>query len=221
MTALTSLNRRQSDSIRVWHWYDFGCPYCYVAQDRLAILRDRGIHPDILPYPMPTGARPAGRFDPPRGRSTHRLIERAARAAGLALHWPTHVPNTRRGLAAAEWVRQYQPDLFESFYRQLFAAHFALGQDVGDPCLIDDIAERIGVDVVSVRAALSDGTAEHAVAESVSIAKRYGVTGLPAWLIGQRVVTGLSSRAAFDDAVSGLRSTSSPGGSTALRRAIR
>ena len=131
MTALTSLNRRQSDSIRVWHWYDFGCPYCYVAQDRLAILRDRGLHPEILPYPMPTRAQPAGRFDPRCGGSTHRLIERAARAAGLALHWPTHVPNTRRGLAAAEWVRRYQPDLFESFYRQLFAAHFALGQDVG------------------------------------------------------------------------------------------
>ena len=209
------------DSIRVWHWYDFACPYCYVAQDRLTILRDRGLHPDILPHPVPTGARRAGRFDLRRGGSTHRFIERAAREAGLALEWPTRVPNTRRGLAAAEWVRQYQPDLFDSFYRRLFAAHFALGQDVGDPCLIEDIAEQIGVDVVSVRGALSDGTAERAVAGSVSLAKQFGVTGLPAWLIGQRIVTGLPRRVEFYDVVSRLRSRSSLYGSITRRRAPR
>lgn len=25
------------------HWYDFICPFCYVAQDRTAILTRRGI----------------------------------------------------------------------------------------------------------------------------------------------------------------------------------
>jgi hypothetical protein len=32
---------------RVWHWYDFACPYSYVAQDHIAILRRVGLCPDL------------------------------------------------------------------------------------------------------------------------------------------------------------------------------
>src|SRR6516225_853607 len=90
----------------VLHWYDFLCPFCYVGQHRNAILVLHGLevlamafqaHPDI-----PSGGIPAG----PRNGPMYAMLEREAREAGLPLHWPRHLPNTRQALAAAEWVRR-------------------------------------------------------------------------------------------------------------------
>ncbi len=177
MSTITFLNRRHTDPRRIWHWYDFRCPYCYVAQARLAALRMAGLYPEVMPYPAPVDVRLPPPFDRRRTGSTRRLIERAARDAGLPLYWPTRVPDTRRALAVTEWVRQYQPDLVVSLHLRLFGAHFALGEDLGDHRVVDTIADQVGVDVVHVRAALLDGTAEQAVAGCVSVAHRYGVTG--------------------------------------------
>jgi predicted DsbA family dithiol-disulfide isomerase len=178
------------------------CPYSYVAQGRNAVLRRLGLHPDLLPYSVHAGTGPSDAVGWRRDGPTHRLLESAARDAGLTLRWPTRVPNTRNALRVAEWVRQYQPDLFERLYQRVFAAHFALGEDVGDLELIYSVADQAGVDVAGVRAAMADGTAEAAVVASESAAKRRGVTGPPAWLIGDRLMTGWPERAAFEQPVS-------------------
>jgi len=180
---------------RVWHWYDFACPYSYVAQDRNAGLRRLGLCPDLLPYSVRMEPGGAEARDDALDSPTHQFLERAARAAGLVLRWPTRVPNTRDALRVVEWVRQYQPDLFEPLHRRVFAAHFALGADISDLDLIYSLADHDGVDIAGVRAAIADGTAEAAVVLSESAAKRWGVTGPPTWLIGDRVITGIDSQA--------------------------
>ena len=185
-----------------------------MAQARLAALRTVGLYPQMLPYPVPIDVGLPLLFDRRRTSSTRRLIERAARDAGLPLQWPKHVPDTRRALAVTEWVRQYQPDLVGALYRRLFEAQFARGEDLADHRLVDTLAERVGVDISHVRAALLDGTAEHAVAGCVSVADRYGVTGPPAWLIGERVVSGLPQTFAFDEVMRAIPD----GGRTVVRR---
>src|SRR5437764_91799 len=108
----------------VLHWYDFLCPFCYVGQHRTAILVRHGlkvielpfqIHPDIPPEGMPVG---------PRNGPMYADLEREAKEAGLSLKWAPRLPNTRRALGAAEWVRRNQPDMFSEFQKDLFAAHF-------------------------------------------------------------------------------------------------
>ena len=180
---------------RVWHWYDFACPYSYVAQDRNAGLRRLGLCPDLLPYSVRAQTGPSATLGGARDSPTHQFLERAAHAAGLPLHWPGRVPDTRGALRAAEWARQYQPDVFEPLHQRVFAAHFALGEDIGDLELIYSLADQAGVDIAGMRAAMADGTAETAVVLSESAAKRQGVTGPPAWLIGDRVITGIDSPA--------------------------
>lgn len=34
----------------VLHWYDFVCPFCYLGQDRSAVLAERGFTVTSLPY---------------------------------------------------------------------------------------------------------------------------------------------------------------------------
>jgi predicted DsbA family dithiol-disulfide isomerase len=192
-----SYQSSQDDLRTVLHWYDFLCPFCYVGQHRTAILVGRGFdvvelplqaHPDI-----PPGGIPAG----PRNGPMFFMLEREAREAGLPLNWPPHLPDTRRALAAAEWVRRHQPEDFPALHRKLFAAHFVLGEDLEDPAVIDAHARGSGIDLAALHVALADGSATAAVVEAEMTAGKYGVQGTPAWLLTQRLITGLLPAAEF------------------------
>jgi 2-hydroxychromene-2-carboxylate isomerase len=196
-----SPGHRLSDPKRIRHWYDFACPYSYVVQGRNSVLRRLGLRPEVLPYSVHTETGPSDVFGGVDDGPMHRFLERAARDEGLTLRWPTRMPNSRDALRVAEWVRQYQPDLFELLCQRVFAAHFALGEDIGDRDVIYSYADQAGVDLASLRAAMADGTAEAAVAASESAAKRRGITAPPAWLIGDRLITEWPGRAEFDRAV--------------------
>ena len=186
------------DPRTVLHWYDFICPFCYIGQRRNAILRRAGlrvvelafqIHPDI-----PHGGIAAGAREGPMYVS----LEREAKDAGLPLHWPARLPNTRTALAAAEWVRRYQPVSFAEFHKQLFAAHFALGQDLEDRSILDQHASSADVDLAALHTALEDGSAERFVNDTETLGRKHGVQGTPAWFLSPRLITGLRSKAVFE-----------------------
>jgi predicted DsbA family dithiol-disulfide isomerase len=188
------------DDVRtVLHWYDFICPFCYIGQQRNAILRRRGLvvfelafeaHPEI-----PVGGIQAG----PRDGRMYATLEREAKEAGLPLRWPRHLPNTRKALAAAEWVRRYRPISAARFHRQLFEAHFALGQDLEDQRVIDEHATDSDIDLAALRAALDDGSAARLVDETEVIGRGHGVYGTPAWFLNDQLIAGLGSAVEFED----------------------
>lgn len=151
------------------HWYDFVCPFCYVAQHRNAILSRHGLQVTELAFQahpeIPPGGIPAG----PRGGTTYAALEREAEEAGLPLRWPARLPNTRKALAAAEWVRQQQPERFAAVRKALFEAHFAQGEDIEDLEVIGRHAAAAGVELNALQAALQDGSAAHGVEESEAL----------------------------------------------------
>jgi predicted DsbA family dithiol-disulfide isomerase len=126
------------------------------------------------------------------------MLENEAKEAGLPLNWPPRLPDSRRALAAAEWTRQHQPGAFPQFHKDLFAAHFVLGEDIEDAAVIDRHASEAGVDIGALNAALADGSAAAAVEEAEMTGRKYGVRGTPAWLLAQGLVTGLLPAAEFD-----------------------
>jgi predicted DsbA family dithiol-disulfide isomerase len=186
------------DPRTVLEWYDFLCPFCYVGQHRNAILARHGLHVVELPFQahpdIPPGGVPAG----PRNGPMYAILEREAKEAGLWLKWPQHLPNTRRALAVAEWTRQHQPGAFPQLHRKLFAAHFAIAEDIEDSAVIDRYATESGIDVAPLHAALSDGSAELAVKEAEMIGRKYGVQGTPAWSLDRQLITGLRPGAEFE-----------------------
>jgi predicted DsbA family dithiol-disulfide isomerase len=182
----------------VLHWYDFVCPFCYVGQQRNEILVRHGLQVVELPFQVHPEIPPGGIEAGPRNGPMYVMLEREAREAGLQLHWPGHLPNTRRALAAAEWVRRNSPAASPSFHRGLFEAHFVLGEDLEDPVVIDRHATESGIDLAALHAALADGSAEEGVTEAELLARRYGVSGTPAWLVDRQLISGLRSRAEFE-----------------------
>ena len=116
----------------------------------------------------------------------------------IPLNWPAHLPDTRRALAAAEWTRRHQPRAFPQFHKDLFAAHFVLGEDLEDSTVIDRHASGAGVDLDALHAALADGSAAAGVDEAETTGRKYGVQGTPAWLLAQRLITGLLPAEEFE-----------------------
>jgi predicted DsbA family dithiol-disulfide isomerase len=185
-------------SLPVLHWYDFLCPFCYVAQHRNEILRAHGVELVELPFQAHPDIPPEGMVLPARSGPMYASLELEATRAGLPLHWPRRLPNTRQALAAAEWVRQNQPRTFPQFRTRLFQAHFALGEDLGSLDVIDGHARESGVDLTALHAALADGSAMAGVAEAEMAAREVGVEGTPAWLFGEQLVSGLLPAAEFE-----------------------
>jgi predicted DsbA family dithiol-disulfide isomerase len=186
------------DPRTVLHWYDFVCPFCYVGQHRTALLARHGLRVVELPFQIHPEIPPGGIAVGPRIGPMYAMLEHEAKEAGLPLHWPPRLPNTRRALATAEWVRRHQPRAFPQLHKQLFEAHFAHGEDLEDPAVLDRYARESGVDIVALHNGLADGSAAEAVAEAETLGRTWGVRGTPAWLIAQRLITGLQPASEFE-----------------------
>ena len=64
--------------------------------------------------------------------------------------------------------------------------------------MVDRHAGDPDIDVEAMRAALSDGSAFAAVEAAEATGRRYGVQGTPAWLIAQRLISGLLPATEFE-----------------------
>ena len=189
---------------QVLHWYDFLCPFCYVGQQRNTIFKSNGFDVIDIPFQAHPEIPPEGRAVGERRGPMYAHIEEEARTAGLPLAWPQRLPNTRMSLAAAEWTRRHVPQSFPALEKALFAAHFALGEDLGDRDIIDAHAAEAGIDIAAMHAALDNRSAYVLVDQSEALGKRLGVRGTPAWFVSGRLIPGLYPREQFEQLAQAL-----------------
>lgn len=173
-------------------WSDYLCPWCYVGQARDPIFEAHGITVVHLPFELHPEIPVEGRRVSATGRlaPTFDRVEAACADAGLPFRRPERMPNTRRALATAEWIRSNDPTAFAAVHRSLFAAHFATGDAIDDPDVLDDIVRRAGADPAAVHEALASGTADALVSASMADARQRGVTSTPTWILGDFAIPG-------------------------------
>ena len=169
-------------------WSDYLCPWCYLGQDRTALLRSLGVSVTVLPYELhpdvPVGGRPlAVRYS--------RVAAECAEI-GMPFAAPGFVPNTRYALSVAEWVRRCAPDRFDALHAAVFRAYFVEGLDIGDSEVVASLA---GVDA-DVRAG------SEWVDESMAAARESDVFATPAWRLDTgAVIPGVQPRAFYERVV--------------------
>ena len=186
--------------MRVTVWSDYGCPWCYLALDRLDLLDELGVAVDLLPFELHPEIPPQGRRHRPDGRTAAAFARVAAECAeaGLPFTPPQATPNTAMVLEVSEAVRRTSPDAFPALHRRLFRTHFVDGLDLGDEAVVDALAAEAGADVDAVRTWRADGRAEAAVAEARATATEAGVSATPAFRFDTGlVVTGVHPRASL------------------------
>jgi predicted DsbA family dithiol-disulfide isomerase len=138
-------------------------------------------------------------------------IEQECEKAGLPFRRPARVPNTRRALQTAEFVRRHEPTAFEAFDRQVFEAHFVENRPLDDPDVVDGLVTAAGADATAAREAVEGGTMLDAMRESMDAAMDANVTGTPAWLLdGRLLIPGAQPRDLFEIWVARLRERPDP-----------
>src|SRR5262245_5596125 len=150
----------------VWHWYELICPFCYVGQDRSAVLERHGLEVEDLGFEIHPETPAAGRYIGPRHGPMFDYLEREARLAGLPLRWPDRMANSRRALAAVEWVRREQPERARLLRAALFRGYLAAQEDISDEAIILGHAAAVGVPADALAAGLRDGSAGDLLARS-------------------------------------------------------
>jgi predicted DsbA family dithiol-disulfide isomerase len=162
------------------------------------------LHPEIPRTGLSLRERWGDRFE-----ASMRMYDRVAAecdAAGLPFQRPERIPNTRRALQTAEYVRGHMPDAFPRLDRSLYEAHFVHGRFIGDPAVIDDLVGASGADAVAVSEAVERGEANIPLREAMDAARDVGVTGTPSWLIdGRLLLPGLQPRETVVQLVDRLR----------------
>jgi len=107
-----------------------------------------------------------------------------AAEAGLSLAKHERLINSRPALQAAEFAREQ--GRFEAMHEELFRAYWQEGRDVSEMSVLREVAQRAGVDVAGMEAALScDRFGDYLDARRQE-AQELMIDGIPAHVIADR-----------------------------------
>ena len=109
-------------------------------------------------------------------------------AEGLPYSRRTHTYNSRLAQELAKWADS-QPG-FESIHNALYRAYFVDGRNIGDPEVLIDIAQSVGLPADAAREVLADRTFKDAVDADWEESRRRGITGVPSFIAGKYKVVG-------------------------------
>jgi predicted DsbA family dithiol-disulfide isomerase len=176
-------------------WSDYICPWCYLGQDRTALLESLGVTVVARPFELHPETPESGI---PLGRRYSRIAA-ACEELGLPFNAPPRLSNSHRALVAAEWVRLNAAERFERVHRAFFQAYFVDGLDIGDPGVVAQIAgDDVAFDESLLRDAMDD-------------AYDAGIGGTPAWLVDERLlIPGVQDRSYYERMIKKIRPSSQP-----------
>ncbi|HLL82522.1 MAG TPA: DsbA family protein [Longimicrobium sp.] len=157
---------------------DFTCPFSYVTEAALARVEDEGavaagfrafeLHP--APARLPLGG--------PEVEAVRPLAE----ALGLGLRRPVLAARTRKAHELARFGEG--KGVGRPLRAAIFAAYFGAGRDIGRIDVLVEIAAAFGLDATECRVVLDVDTFAADVARDGAEARRLGIAGTPAILLG-------------------------------------
>jgi predicted DsbA family dithiol-disulfide isomerase len=124
----------------------------------------------------------------PGYRERQRGIAARCRELGLAFQGPEVLSNSRLAVEAAEFARE--AGKHPSFHRAVLAAYFGRGLDIGDPTVLGQTADEVGLDGGALADALDSGGYAGTRLAAQEEAVKLGITAVPTFIFedGPRVV---------------------------------
>ena len=107
---------------------------------------------------------------------------------GLPYGRRTHTYNSRLAQELGKWA-DTQPG-GEALHDALYRAYFVDARNIGDPEVLVEIAQSVGLAADEARAVLTERRFKHAVDDDWGKSHRYGVTGVPTFVAGRYGVVG-------------------------------
>ncbi len=126
------------------------------------------------------------------------LSERADEL-GLKLKRSPIVPCSRLALEVAEYAKEQGK--FDQFHLAVFKAYWEEAKNIGLRSVIRDTAQECGLDAGEVERCLDEGRYTQEIKTQSDEAKRSGINGIPAYVVGGFLIEGVQPYQFFQRAV--------------------
>ena len=140
---------------------------------------------------------------PPRPGETEDELSDPLRSqaseAGLIMRPPSVTPNTMYVLEATEYAQQQGK--FLEFHHAAYVAFWENRQDLGDLAVIEEVGREVGLNTKELMERLESKHYEEAVMGQYQEALKYGITGIPTFLVGNLMFTGAQPYEIFKSAM--------------------
>lgn len=178
-----------SPPTQIEFWFDFGSPYGYFASKTVEMIAAaNGCSVTWRPFLLgpvfgATGMSALSEM-PLRGDYAKHDWERLARGMNLPFRLPTKHPiGAAAPCRAYYWIARYLGGKEKRFAQAVFDAYFEEDRDVSDQSVTIEIAARMGIDPVSLNAAMNGGAAKRWVRAATAEALRRGIFGSPFFIV--------------------------------------
>ena len=126
-------------------------------------------------------------------------LEAMAREEGLEMSRPPFRTNSHLAQAADLYARDNGGQ--EPFHTNMFKAYWQAHRNIGQREVVLDVARDSGLDVAGLEKALDEGRYESELAEVYDECGRYGINGVPTFIIGRYMVVGAQPYEALEAAL--------------------
>ena len=123
-------------------------------------------------------------------------MKEAAEAAGLFdMRRQSFVPSSRPAFEAAEYAKEKGE--FDQFHKATFKAFWEEGANIGDTEVLDTILQGCGLDWEEFSSPKNDGQYSQRVESQLMESRRYGITGVPAFILDKYLISGAQQYEVF------------------------
>ena len=141
------------------------------------------IHPETPAEGMPVSELG---YPPERWVRMMENLNRMGEAEGIVFSDRTFTTNSHMSLLLAEAAKEEGQEIFEALNEGLFRAYFTEGRNIGDPQVLRDVAQAVGVSAGRIGQAWSDAAYEKRLARDHEAAAEIGITGIPTFIVDGR-----------------------------------
>lgn len=193
--------------LKITVFSDYICPFCYLGHHRLQRLRDSydlkinwcflEIHPETSASGEPLDSL---NYPSEQWQKMMDNLERIAKQENIALANRTFTTNSKDAILLSEAAKQCGRDIFYTLHENLFRAYFVDEKNIGDRDMLMTIAESSGVKEVAINNAWSEKKYQKRLLENYNTARKYDIQSVPAFVFGEKVLTGVVTEATMREA---------------------
>jgi len=185
------MSQQAAEQIAVYA--DYVCPFCYLGRQSLDQYQDEredDLEIDWRPFDLRSGKRgPDGEIDhsvddgkdeeyfEQAKENVRRLQEEYD--VEMELELSRDIDSLNAQVASYHVKQQYDYDQWLDFDEAIYAALWRESRDIGDPDVLADLAEDVGLDPEEIRDAIDDDGLREELTQQFSVAQQQGVTGVP------------------------------------------
>ena len=182
---------------------DFVCPYCFLAEFPLQeAVRGKDVAVEWMPFelrpePEPT-LRPEGDY---LQRAWSQSVYPIARRMGVSIVLPDVSPQPRTALAFEGYQFAREHGKGPEYTHRVLTVFFQEGQDIGEAAVLTRLAGEVGLAETEFAEALRLRTYKQTHEQELRRSHELGVTSVPTFVIGRRVLVGLQDQGSLESAI--------------------